>query len=84
MVFHGFGVCLSPELIEQMPMIYHRVTDPANQTGQVLAASQNISQSQSTISDPELRCQALCKGKAKQYMEMDSAHLNQMRAPVAV
>ena len=58
--------------------------NPENQTGQVLAVFQNISQAQSTVSDTELCHRALCKGKTKQYMEMDAAHLNQMLMSTAV
>lgn len=48
------------------------------------AASQNVSQAQSAISDSELSRRAPCKGRTKQYMEMDAAHLNQMLTSAAV
>lgn len=58
--------------------------NPANQTGQVLAVSENVSRAQSAISDPELHYRAPCKGKTKRYMEVDAAHLNQMLMSTAV
>lgn len=68
----------------QILMTYHSVMNPANQTGQVLAVSQIISQAQSTITDPELCRRAPCKGKTKQYMETDAARLNQTLTSTAV